>query len=102
MKTTRVILLTLILAGMTGLLTNCSSSSGTTRVYGSIYMGFGYYNPWYWRHYYYRPPYWRPPGYRPPGYRPPKPVHPIAPPPKPGLWGFILISVPSPRPRTPR
>lgn len=41
MKMTRVVLLALTLAGMTGLLTSCSSSSGTTTVYRSICMEFG-------------------------------------------------------------
>jgi hypothetical protein len=58
-----------------------SDSGGSTRVYTSVYMGYGYYNPYYWRHYWYRPPYYRPPGYRPPAYRPPRPVNPIARPP---------------------
>ena len=50
---------TLVLA--MALAAGCSSSGGTTRVYGSVYYGFSYYDPWYWRHYWYRPPYWRPP-----------------------------------------
>lgn len=57
--------------------TSCSSTGGSMVVYGSVYAGYGYYNPWYWRHHWYRPPYWSPPGYRPPGYRPPRPENPI-------------------------
>ena len=71
----------LALALMLGACESSGTSSSNVRVYGSIYYGYGYYNPWYWRHYWYRPPYWGPPGYRPPIYRPPRPEHPIARPP---------------------
>ena len=69
--------LALVLAGCE----SSGTSSSNVRVYGSIYYGYGYYNPWYWRHYWYRPPYWGPPGYRPPVYRPPRPENPIYRPP---------------------
>ena len=67
-----------LLGGLSlGWLSGCTSDPD---VYygGSVYWGYGYYDPWYWRHYWYRPPYWGPPGYRPPGFIPPRPAHPIA------------------------
>lgn len=62
-KTFRVLAFYFALASTT-LLGGCESSgSGSSNIhfYGSIYAGYGYYNPWYWHHYWYRPPYWGPP-----------------------------------------
>ena len=82
MKCRRALLKALCLVSLAIALGACSSSGGgSPTVHGSVYIGFGYYDPWYWRHYWYRPPYWYPPGYRPPIYVPPRPEHPIARPP---------------------